>query len=160
MGVRAGSRAHLVNVPDSAREAIDLPPLEVCDELDGEFDYLHLFLVTRSEMDELFPRLKLHLRAGGMLWVSWPKGRKMGSDLTLPAVIEIGYGHGLVESTCLSVDSTWSGLKFTHPKKGKTYNNSFGKLPESDETRYSPPGRVFRPLTCASGQKAARVVRT
>jgi hypothetical protein len=28
----------------------------------------------------------------------------------------------------LSINETWSGLKFTHPKEGKVYNNRFGKL--------------------------------
>ena len=45
--------------------------------------------------------------------------------------IEIGYRHGLVESTCLRIDETWSGLKFTHPKRGKVYNNRFGTLPNA-----------------------------
>ena len=70
-------------------------------------------------------------RPGGMLWVSWPKGGRLGTDLTLPTVIAIGYDLGLVESTCLRVDDTWSALKFTHPKPGKTYRNSYGTLPES-----------------------------
>jgi hypothetical protein len=64
-----------------------------------------------------------------MLWISWPKNRQLGTDLTLPTVIQIGYGHGLVESKCLSVNSTWSALKFTHPREGKAYNNSYGRLP-------------------------------
>ena len=55
----------------------------------------------------------------------------MGTDLALPKVIEIGYNHGLVESRTLSVDDTWSAMKFTHPKKGKAYNNSYGQLPPS-----------------------------
>jgi hypothetical protein len=53
----------------------------------------------------------------------------LGSDLALPTVIGIGYRHGLVESTCLRIDDTWSGLKFTFPKPGKTYANSYGTLP-------------------------------
>lgn len=54
----------------------------------------------------------------------------MGTDLTLPIVIRVAYDAGLVESTCLSVDATWSGLKLTHPKPGKIYANSFGTLPD------------------------------
>ena len=81
-------------------------------------------------MNELFPRLKSHLKPSGMLWVSWPKGKQLGTDLSLPSVIRIGYSHGLVESTCLSVDATRSALKFTHPKQGKAYHNSYGKLPK------------------------------
>ena len=80
-------------------------------------------------MERTFPKLKRHLQKGGMLWVSWPKGRAMGTDLTLPEVIRIGYDHGLVESTALRIDDAWSALKFTHPKRGKVYQNSYGKLP-------------------------------
>jgi hypothetical protein len=46
-----------------------------------------------------------------------------------PKVIEIGYNHGLVESKALSVDAPWSAIKFTHPKKGRAYNNGYGRLP-------------------------------
>ncbi len=82
-------------------------------------------------MDEVFPQLKAHLGATGMLWVSWPKGGKLGTDLSLPHVIRIGYSHGLVESTTLNVDGTWSAIKFTHPKPGKVYDNKYGRLPDS-----------------------------
>ncbi|WP_214056781.1 hypothetical protein [Nocardioides aquaticus] len=44
-------------------------------------------------------------------------------------MIAIGYDAGMVESTCLSVDATWSGLRFTHPRPGRVYANSFGTLP-------------------------------
>ena len=98
--------------------------------LRGQFDYIHVFTITQAEMDDVFPKLKRHLKPTGMLWVSWPKNKKLNTDLVLPKVINIGYSHGLVESICLSVDATWSGLKFTHPKKGKDYHNSFGQLPK------------------------------
>lgn len=130
MGVKPGSRAHFVDAPATALSAIDLPDLDVVDKLTGTFDYLHYFAITQHDMRATFPTLTPHLRAGGMLWLSWPKGGRLGSDLGLPKVIEIGYGFGLVESTCLRINDVWAGLKFTHPKKGKTYRNSHGTLPE------------------------------
>lgn len=130
MGIRPGQRAFFQNAPLSALDAIGLPELKVETVLDGDFEYIHLFTTTQAEFNKQFPRLKAHLQPAGVLWVSWPKGRRQGTDLTLPSVIQIGYRHGLVESTCLSVDTTWSGLKFTHPKKGKTYHNSHGQLPK------------------------------
>jgi hypothetical protein len=129
MGIREGARAIFVNAPEAAQAAIDPPDLDVASELTGEFDYIHLFAWTRAELDDTFPKLKAHLKPTGMLWVSWPKGKKLGTDLALPKVIEIGYSHGLVESKTLSVDATWSALKFTHPRKGKVYSNSYGRLP-------------------------------
>ena len=130
MGVREGSRAFFDNAPAPALRAIDLPKLDASHSLSGEFDYIHSFCITQAEMRDRFPKLKRHLRATGMLWLSWPKARQLGSDLGLPKVIEIGYSNGLVESTALRVDDTWSAIKFTHPKPGKVYHNTYGTLPE------------------------------
>ena len=131
MGIKESMRAYFVNAPALALKAIGLPELAVSEDLDGDFDHIHFFSITQAEMDETLPKLKAHLRASGMLWMSWPKGGKLGSDLVLPKVIEIAYRHGLVESTCLRIDDTWAGLKLTHPKKGKVYRNSYGTLPDA-----------------------------
>lgn len=69
------------------------------------------------------------MRTGGMLWVSWPKGGRFGTDLTMKQVIAIGYDLNMVESICLRIDEAWAGLKFTRPKPGKIYVNSYGTLP-------------------------------
>ena len=110
--------------------SINLPNLDIHEKIEQELDYIHLFVITQKEFIDYFPKLKKHLKPKGMLWVSWPKGGKIGTDLNIKSVIKLGYDFGLVESTCLSINSIWSGLKFTHPKKGKIYNNSFGKLKE------------------------------
>jgi hypothetical protein len=129
MGVKEGARAYFENLPATLADTLRLPALEISERLVDSFDYLHFFTTSQAELDRRFPILRSHLEPTGMLWVSWPKGRRGGTDLSLPEVIRIGYSHGLVESICLSVDGTWSGLKFTHPKKGKVYNNSYGRLP-------------------------------
>ncbi|WP_226924800.1 hypothetical protein [Georgenia satyanarayanai] len=129
MGVRAGARAHVVGAPAEALAALELPELEHV--TDGDVDYAHLFVTRQEEMHAAFPPLRDRLRPGGTLWVSWPKGGRLGTDLTIRSVIALGYAAGLVESTCLRVDGTWSALKFTRPKPGKTYRNSYGSLPGS-----------------------------
>lgn len=131
LGVRPGARSIIIGAPDDAVDAIDPGDLDLANDPNGELDYIHLFVTSADELDERFPRLKARLTAGGMLWVSWPKGGQLDTDLRLPRVIEIGYRHRLVESKCISINSTWSALKFTHPKPGKTYQNSFGRLPSS-----------------------------
>ena len=128
MGIKEGARAFLVNAPAEAVEVIDTSQLELATKLTGKFDYIHLFTKSQEDFNELFPRLKTHLKPTGMLWVSWPKNRKLRTDLTLTKVIELGYNHGLVESKNISIDATWSAIKFTYPKKGKVYKNSYGQL--------------------------------
>ena len=129
MGIPEGIRGILVNAPEDAVKAIELPGIEVASTLTGQFDYIHLFVKTQDKFSEQFPKLKTHLAPKGILWVSWPKNRQLGTDLNIKKVIELGYDFGLVESTCLSIDKTWSALKFTHPKEGKIYKNSYGRLP-------------------------------
>ena len=128
MGIKQGVRAIFINAPADAIEAIELPNLDLDTNLGGDFDYIHFFASNQTELHEKFPTLKDHLKQTGMLWVSWPKAGQKGTDLTLTKVIEIGYDYGFVESKALSINATWSALKFTHPKKDKIYNNSYGKL--------------------------------
>lgn len=128
MGIKESMSAIFINAPTEAMEAIELPTLEISSELTGTFDYIHLFSKKQEALKKYFPEIKTHLKPGGMLWVSWPKNGQLETDLSLPKIINIVYGFGLVESTALSIDATWSALKFTHPKKGKVYNNSHGKL--------------------------------
>lgn len=132
MGLKPDMRAYFHNAPADALSAIGPSDLSVSEAARGTFDYIHLFTKSAAELDKEFPRLKKHLAPGGRLFVSWPKSRQLGSDLTLPEVIRIGYSHGLVESTALSINPVWSALKFTWPKAGKTYQNSYGKLPGTD----------------------------
>ncbi|MGB7448430.1 MAG: hypothetical protein WA892_04805 [Ornithinimicrobium sp.] len=130
MGIRAGWRTHLAGAPHGVFDTLGMPALRIDADLTGQFDYVHLFVRTQAAMREEFPRFVPHLAQQGKLWLSWPKERKLGSDLSVSKVIEIGYDCGLVESTCLRIDDTWTALRFTHPKPGKVYANSYGTLPQ------------------------------
>jgi hypothetical protein len=128
LGLKDGLRAIFINAPTEAVEHIDPPSLDLETDLRGDFDYIHLFVTSQKEFNETFPRLKTHLKPTGMLWVSWPKGGQLDTDLSITTVIKLGYDYGLVESKTISIDDTWSAIKFTHPKKGKAYKNSYGTL--------------------------------
>lgn len=128
LGLKEGQRAIYVNAPVDAIEHIDPPSLALETDLSGDFDYIHFFVTKQTEFNETFPTLKGHLRPTGSLWVSWPKGGQLNTDLSITIVIKLGYDYGLVESKTISIDGTWSAIKFTHPKKGKQYKNSYGTL--------------------------------
>lgn len=128
MGVKQHSRTYFADADEHAISGIKLPDVKIIKRLTGTFDYIHLFAKNRKHMEQWFPKLKAHLALKGMLWVSWPKAKQLGTDLNIKEVIRIGYGFGLVESTALSVSGVWSGLKFTMPKEGKEYHNSYGTL--------------------------------
>ncbi len=129
MGITERHRVLVVNDTTNARDAIGLPSEPALHANDAApFDHVLLFVTRQGELDESFSLQKQHLTSEGKLWVAWPKGGRLGTDLNIREVIRIGYDHGMVESTNLRIDDTWTALKFTHPKPDKTYHNSYGTL--------------------------------
>lgn len=128
IGVKENMRAIFINAPADTLKGIASPRIHLQDRLVGKFDYIHLFVKSQAELLKDFPKLARHLEKTGMLWLSWPKSRQYETDLDIKVVIKLGYDHGLVESKCISINATWSALKFTWPKENKVYNNRYGKL--------------------------------
>lgn len=129
VGLKEEARAHLADAPREVADELSVSGARFSRSLTGSFTFIHAFFVSAAKLGTRFPQLKRHLAERGALWISWPKAGQLESDLSLRKVIEIGYRNGLVESKTIGVDSTWSAIKFTHPKIGKKYNNSHGKLP-------------------------------
>ena len=128
LGLKKNIKALFYKAPKDVLHLFEGAEFDIKKNLAGQFDYIHYFVIHQSEMKLNFPKLKEHLKPGGTLWLSWPKASKLDSDLTIKSVIKIGYDFGLVESKAIRIDDTWSALKFTFPKEGKVYNNSYGKL--------------------------------
>jgi hypothetical protein len=128
IGVKEGMRSVILDLPPGLAGAFEGLPSRNASGLSGSFDYIHLYARTRMDFQEAFPKAKKHLEPGGMLWVSWPKGGGPSAELNIKEVIRMGYDFGMVESKCISLDPVWSALKFTFPKPGKEYRNSYGKL--------------------------------
>lgn len=85
MRIHAGERLYLANSPADAVAAIALPAVQIAKRLAGKFDHIVLFAKTQRELDTRFPRLKAHLDVAGKLWIAWPKGGQLDTDLDLKA---------------------------------------------------------------------------
>ena len=132
LGVKPGMRCILLHAPEDIAARIELSPKESVKRLNGAFDYIHFFATQQRELHAALPRLKPHVRPGGMLWVSWPKAGQLSTDLSLNEVIRLAYDAGFVESKTIGADPTWSAIKLTFPRPGKHYANSYGRLPLAD----------------------------
>jgi hypothetical protein len=124
MGIKEDSRAIFINAPVGVVKDIDPPPLDLATRLTGSFDFIHIFIKKQRDLRKKLPPSKNHLKPTGTLCVSWPKSGQHDADLRLSEVIKIGYDYGLVESKTISINSLWSAIKFTHPKKGKIYQTA------------------------------------
>lgn len=94
--------------------------VQVANRLQGQFDWVQVFVKTKAEVDKLAPRLIAALKPAGMLWVSFPKGTsKIQTDLTRDKGWEVFQGADLKWINLISVDDTWSAFAMRPYKPGE-----------------------------------------
>lgn len=116
-------RAFFIGAPAAALEAMNRPPLQVAQHLEGEY----LLVRTAEDFEAGLLQPSTHLDLKGSLWFSWPKGGQLSTDLTLMKATEPGDQCGLVEGDCLSIDALWSALKFPIQLKAKPTTTVMGE---------------------------------
>jgi hypothetical protein len=108
--------------PGYIDELGDLPEgIELTDQPEGAFDFVHLFVKSKAQLEELGPTAFEAVKHDGLLWVSYPKGSsKLETDLKRDVVWEvvtkISAGE-LRPVTQVSVDQVWSALRFRPTEK-------------------------------------------
>jgi len=96
-------------------EGINLKPV-----LNGELDFIHLFVKDRKTFQKEFSRAIKSLNKSGMLWISWPKkSSKVETDLDENVIRDYGLKEGLVDVKVCAVSEVWSGLKFVFRVKDR-----------------------------------------
>ena len=122
LGIKENDRAIFINEPENLFINLGKLPNDVNleKELEGEFDYVHLFTKEKSELEKFFKNVQEHLRPNGMIWISWPKqSSKITTDINENTVREIGLISGLVDVKVAAIDEIWSGLKFVYRLKDR-----------------------------------------
>lgn len=117
--LKPGFQAAILNAPDDY--LVELAPERVTIDhvLNGQYDWIQVFVKSKAELDELFPRLIPALKPVSTLWITFPKGSsRMQGDLTR----DRGWDsvNGLVMIKLVSINSTWSAFSFRPPKPGES----------------------------------------
>jgi hypothetical protein len=115
--VKPGNRVLVLNPPPGWLEG-GLGPLPERVEVTGQaggggFDVVHLFVRDGGELRRFALEAVAALRPGGILWVSYPKrSSKVDTDLTRDRGWDRLDAAGWQAVTQVSVDATWSALRF------------------------------------------------
>jgi hypothetical protein len=113
LGIKTGFRVALRNVPAEGKAELK-DALAGCRIVrSGPFDFVLLYVKSKSQLQKNFSRLAKQLVPAGMIWVSWPK-KSSGviTDLGESQVRSIGLDAGLVDVKVCAVSDVWSALKF------------------------------------------------
>jgi hypothetical protein len=108
-------RILLINAPEGYREQMgELPEgVTVTTEGEGPFDMVQAFGKQRAELEEVAPRAIRAVKPDGLLWFSYPKKTgEIASDLSREVMWEAIAPHGWRPVTQISLDETWSALRF------------------------------------------------
>jgi len=84
---------------------------DVQEELNGTYDFVHVFAIRRDDLVREAPKWRAALAPSGLLWVSYPKGKSMDTDLNRD-VVRVALQEARLETVSqVSIDDTWSALR-------------------------------------------------
>jgi hypothetical protein len=107
---KPGQRAAVLNAPaDYVRQLPAEAP--VADTLDGSFDFIQTFATRREQLLRDGPAWRAALAPNGLLWVSYPKGKALATDLNRDVVRTTLQTVGLEVVSQVAIDELWSALR-------------------------------------------------
>jgi len=120
--IKPGLRAGIINAPQGYRAELGTLPegTELIEKLDGKFDWLQIFVMSRAELEALFPQVIGTLKPESLLWISFPKGTsKIQTDLTRDTGWDVIRQVELKWINLVSVDETWSAFSLRPYRPGE-----------------------------------------
>ena len=118
--LKAGMRARFINPPPGYVELVGELPTGVV-EAAMELDFVQLFAKDGAELAALWPEAHKAIKYDGMLWICYPKKSSgIGSDLNRDAGWKPVTESGLRPVAGVSIDATWTALRFRPVEAVKT----------------------------------------
>lgn len=108
-------RSLIVNAPEGYLETLGQPPegLEIVQEPSGQFDFAHLFVKDRNELERFIDRVLEAIKYDAVLWISYPKGSSgVDTDLNRDKLWKALSDRGIRPVTQVSIDEVWSAMRF------------------------------------------------
>ena len=120
--LKPGQRAAIINAPEGYLDSLRPLPeqVELADQLDGQFDWVQVFLKNQAELERLLPDLVNALKPESLLWISFPKGSsKIQTDLTRDKGWDALREVDLKWINLISVNETWSAFSLRLYRPGE-----------------------------------------
>lgn len=115
LGIKPKQRIIILNAPQGYREQLGTLPsdVELVTTLDGTFDLVHVFVKNKAEVDRYAPMAIQAVKAGGLLWISYPKkSSKVTTDITRDTGWDVVWHAEWRPVTQIAIDEVWSALRF------------------------------------------------
>jgi hypothetical protein len=127
MKLKPASQAAIAGAPAGyLKDLTPLPPgVTISADLKGKYDWIQVFVESKTELEKLAPRAIRALKPQSILWISFPKGSsKIQTDLTRDTGWDVLQKGELKWITLISVNETWSAFAM-RPYKPNEARQSF-----------------------------------
>lgn len=127
LGLKAGQRAAILNAPDAYIDNLTPLPegVTVSHAIDGAYDFVQLFVRNKADIDSSAPNAMAAVSEGGTLWFAYPKkSGAIKTDITRDIGWETVMNSEWGPVASVSIDETWTGLRFKLEKDVKRYADS------------------------------------
>lgn len=114
LGIAEGTRLVVMHAPVDYARLLEPVPVGVLFEarVSRQTDIVHVFNDRKATLKAELERLRLSMKADGIVWVSWPKkASKVATDITEDTIRELALPLGFVDVKVCAVSEVWSGLK-------------------------------------------------
>jgi hypothetical protein len=122
MKLKPGFQAAIIAAPDGyVKELTPLPSgVTISADLKGKYDWIQVFVRSKTELENMAPRAIRALRPESILWISFPKGSsQIQTDLTRDKGWNVLKKSDLKWITLISVNDTWSAFAMRLFKPGE-----------------------------------------
>jgi hypothetical protein len=111
---KPGARVCVLGAPSgfSAKVARLPKSIETTTTLRGHFDLVHTFVTRQSEIVRMAAKLRKALEPNAILWVSYPKGDAIKTDLKRDVLHALLAEAGFDGVSQVAIDEVWSAMRF------------------------------------------------
>lgn len=109
---KPGMRVILVGAPVGYGTAMrEAPGVDFAEKLSGAFDFVHGFYSRKADLERDVPKLGRVLKPGALLWLSYPKGGQLATDLHRDILAAAVRPLGFEAVSLVSIDEVWSAVR-------------------------------------------------
>jgi hypothetical protein len=123
LGIKEGSVILAINAPENYLDLLSPLPADVsfAKNSANEINLVHVFVNSRTELQQMLARYVRQIKQNGAIWVSWyKKAAKLPTEITEDNIRETCFPLGLVDVKVCAVDEKWSGLKLVIRKENRS----------------------------------------
>lgn len=113
--IKPGYTLLILNAPQGYTALLDPLPdgVTVQTTADGQYDLVQLFVYSKADVAAHAPGAIAAVKSGGLLWFAYPKkSGAIKTDINRDAGWQIVLDAGWDPVTQISIDDTWSSLRF------------------------------------------------